>query len=72
LCSTDPIYARSNNGLYLRDQANYPGQVVRLNPDGRREIVRLDTTNPDAMVFIVAAEVEPLPPAQHWWRKQAF
>lgn len=55
--------------IYLGDQADYPGQVMRLYPDGRREIVQLDTKSPDATIFIVVTKLEPLPADQHWWRK---
>jgi len=55
--------------IYIAAPDGYPlDQPMRLHPNGRREIVRLDI---EAGQFVVVIELEPLSPAQHWWRASA-
>jgi len=57
------------NPVYVGAPQAWPGCVMRLHPDGRREIVQLDQATG---AFSVVAELDQLPPEAHWWRRPAI
>ncbi len=59
----------AGNPVYVGAPQAWPGCVMRLHPDGRREIVQLDQASG---VFSVVAELDRLPPEAHWWRGPAI
>jgi hypothetical protein len=58
-------HLRAGNPVYVQAPQAWAGDVMRLHPDGRREIVRLDRATGE---FGVVADLERLPPEKHWWR----
>ncbi|WP_205804411.1 hypothetical protein [Burkholderia sp. Ac-20365] len=61
-------HLRAGNPVYVGAPRAWAGSVLRLHPDGRREIVQLDRTTGE---FNVVAELEPLTSAQRWWQRPA-
>ena len=61
-------HLRAGNPVYVGAPRAWAGSVMRLHPDGRREIVQLDRTTGE---FNVVAELEPLTSAQRWWQRPA-
>lgn len=61
------MHLLEGNPVYVGVPDGAPSGVMRLYPDGRREIVQIDRNTGR---FNVMAELEPLPPEKHWWRKK--
>lgn len=53
-------HVERGNPIYLRAPDGYRGTVMRLHPDGRREIVWFDF---DTGRIVVEAELEPMNPS---------
>ncbi|HDR9258353.1 hypothetical protein WJ21_00675 [Burkholderia vietnamiensis] len=65
--SAAQMHLLKGNPVYVEAPAGSPDGVMKLYPDGRRQIVRFDSSGK----AVVVAELPTLPAEQHWWRRSS-
>jgi hypothetical protein len=63
------MHLLEGNPIYVGAPDGAPSGVMRLYPDGRREIVQFGRKTGE---FRIVTELERLPPEAHWWRRPAI